>query len=477
MTKICLTLILLMTLSACSTVSHEKPISAPFNAALQKIPCYPAFKALDQLAFHRAGTLLGNRIPQMPWLRHDRLITNEISTLSSSTGVSKLLQKMSSLAIQGLSYELAAIPNLTLQHWEVRYRTKLSSNDFVKQCIEQLIQHQHAAPQKTLEDLKAIPEDNDYSTFARVAGLYPLAAIPFRLGVVKEQRQLAKEWGKITGKRWLKYPPKLSSSSEGVPRQWELLKQHAPTWLINSRTPPNIPGAPYWQGKQLKVNVQDVTTYSFISHARWKQQPITQLNYIIWFTERPRIKKLDLVAGQHDAVVFRVNLDPRGKVIAYDSIHLCGCWYRLFLPAGRPFKPSSRYWQEPVLMQRVDSPPRLMPRMAVYLQADTHQIQYLEPAAKLSKGSQERTINKHYQLQPFSRLLTLSSDTGVRPVFNTKGYVAGSERPERWVFWPMGVKNPGALRRFGDHAISFVGRRYFDDPHLLEKVSGLMLEN
>jgi hypothetical protein len=34
----------------------------------------------------------------------------------------------------------------------------------------------------------------------------------------------------------------------------------------------------------------------------------------------------------------------------------------------------------------------------------------------------------------------------------------------------MGVKNPGALRRFGDHAISFVGRRYFDEPRLLERL-------
>lgn len=443
----------------------------------QQVTCFAAFEALDLLAFQSAGTLIGNRIPNMPWLRHNRLISRGIRALSDAAKVNKLLRRMSLLSTNGLSHELVTLPESQLQHWRSQYRINLPVRSFITQCANRLIKLQLESPKRTLARLQKLPTDNDYSTLARVAGLYPLASIPFRLGIVKEQRQLAREWGQIGDKRWFKYQPKLAPNSQAASSKWRLLKRHAPTWLLDSETRANLPGTPYWQGKQLTVNTQRVNTYAFVSEARWKQQPVTQLNYVVWFSERPRLKRFDWVAGQHDAVVFRVNLSQQGEVIAYDSIHLCGCWYRLFLPEGRPFNNNRRYWREPVLMQRITVPPQSNPRMAIYLQADTHQIQYLQPVATASRDSHGKTVDSRYQLQPFSSLLKLPSDSGVRPVFNHKGYVAGSERPERWLFWPMGVKNPGALRRFGDHAISFVGRRYFDDPHLLEKVSGLMPEN
>jgi len=49
------------------------------------------------------------------------------------------------------------------------------------------------------------------------------------------------------------------------------------------------------------------------------------------------------------------------------------------------------------------------------------------------------------------------------------GLVAGSERPERFLFWPMGIASAGAMRQWGRHATAFVGRRHFDDADLLEK--------
>jgi hypothetical protein len=47
--------------------------------------------------------------------------------------------------------------------------------------------------------------------------------------------------------------------------------------------------------------------------------------------------------------------------------------------------------------------------------------------------------------------------------------VQGSERGERVYFWPMGIREPGAMRIWGRHATAFVGRRHFDDPDLLER--------
>lgn len=461
--------LMLMALSACTTISDRNYSSA----VTEQVSCFPAFVALDKLAFQHSGTLLGNRLESMPWLRHNRLITHDIAAQSTHQNINKLLQQMSDLAKRGLLLEVAAVPKNKIEHWQKRYQINTLTDEFIQQCATQLAHLQRKSPQKTLANLKAISPDNDYSTLARVAGLYPLASVPFRLGVVKEQRQLAKEWGQINDKQWFQYTPAITSGAKKTSSESQLLKRHAPTWLIDSATQANLPGAPFWQGQQLKVNTQRPTTYAFVSEARWKQQPVTQLNYVIWFTERPPLKRLDWVAGQHDAVVFRVNLNQQNEVIAYDSIHLCGCWYRLFLPEGRPFRSNNNYWREPVLMQRVRSPGKKSPSMAIYLQADTHQIQYIQPVADISKTGHQIVAAKSYQSVPFSQLLKLPTKSGVRPVFNKQGYVTGSERPERWLFWPMGVKNPGALRRFGDHAISFVGRRDFDDPNLLEKVSGL----
>jgi hypothetical protein len=55
-------------------------------------------------------------------------------------------------------------------------------------------------------------------------------------------------------------------------------------------------------------------------------------------------------------------------------------------------------------------------------------------------------------------------------VYQPDGLITASRRPERFVFWPLGVPSAGAMRQPGTHAISFIGRRHFDDAHLLEKL-------
>ena len=58
---------------------------------------------------------------------------------------------------------------------------------------------------------------------------------------------------------------------------------------------------------------------------------------------------------------------------------------------------------------------------------------------------------------------------GHRSLYGPDGIVPGTERGERWLLWPMGVPEPGAMRQWGHHATAFVGRRHFDDPDLIER--------
>jgi hypothetical protein len=58
---------------------------------------------------------------------------------------------------------------------------------------------------------------------------------------------------------------------------------------------------------------------------------------------------------------------------------------------------------------------------------------------------------------------------GTRSLYAADGLVTGTERAERFLFWPMGIASAGAMRQWGHHATAFVGRRHFDDPNLLDK--------
>lgn len=75
-----------------------------------------------------------------------------------------------------------------------------------------------------------------------------------------------------------------------------------------------------------------------------------------------------------------------------------------------------------------------------------------------------------YTLESYDTLRSLPKPDGTRrSLFDPNGFVAGSERLERFLFWPMGIANPGAMRQSGRHATAFVGRRHFDDPRLIDE--------
>ncbi len=76
-----------------------------------------------------------------------------------------------------------------------------------------------------------------------------------------------------------------------------------------------------------------------------------------------------------------------------------------------------------------------------------------------------------YLWDDYTRLRSLEVEAGQRrSMFNKYGIVSGSERPERVLLWPMGIRSPGAMRQWGRHPTAFVGRRHYDDPYLIEQL-------
>jgi hypothetical protein len=112
--------------------------------------------------------------------------------------------------------------------------------------------------------------------------------------------------------------------------------------------------------------------------------------------------------------------------------------------------------------------PQPLPRVAegerpvVRLASGTHYIEQVT----LVRGSDSLA---RYGFRAYDELRSLQRlDGGRRSAFGPDGLIAGSERAERFFFWPMGVASAGAMRQWGRHATAFVGRRHFDDPHLIE---------
>jgi hypothetical protein len=231
------------------------------------------------------------------------------------------------------------------------------------------------------------------------------------------------------------------------------------------------------QGSAPQVDAAAATVYVQQSFTRYREQDpngrerkpsgrdriLLQLVYTIWFPERPPLAGIDLLAGKLDGLVWRVTLAPDGEPLVYDSIHPCGC-YHLFFPT-----PRARARPAPDALEEWAFVPQPLPRIAederpvVRLASRTHYIERVS----LVRGADSVA---RYAFQEYDRLRSLAlPEGGRRSAFGADGLVAGTERAERFLFWPMGIRSAGAMRQWGRHATAFVGRRHFDDADLIER--------
>ena len=214
----------------------------------------------------------------------------------------------------------------------------------------------------------------------------------------------------------------------------------------------------------LQLDVNNPTVYTQLSYTRFYGKTLLQLNYLAWMPERPKSGAADLLAGKFDGVLWRVTLDEDGVPLIYDAIHPCGC-YHMFFPTARleMIAPPDRYveWAfSPREAMSVDIDSTII----VTAETRTH---YLANVSETSMGDED--MIKTYQLAPYDELRSMSSVIGARSIFDQHGLVPGTERGERFLFWPMGIRSAGAMRQWGTHATAFLGRRHFDDAFLIQK--------
>jgi hypothetical protein len=139
---------------------------------------------------------------------------------------------------------------------------------------------------------------------------------------------------------------------------------------------------------------------------------------------------------------------------------VCGCYYMLFPGANVAVTPRQR-GGEPIFVGPPLPPLQAGERIELTRAATSHYL--------VDVGVSTADVDVRLPLRHAHTLRSLSGSDGRYSLYQPNGLVPGSERPERYLLWTMGVPSPGAMRQPGRHAIAFAGRRHFDDAWLLQE--------
>ncbi len=394
--------------------------------------------------------------------------------------------RLAALAAEARRVELANLPAEAAQ--DLPPRPALQRQ--VEACRDRLTEADLGSPERRHALRAAARVPPEYQTWKRVAGLYPLTALAFRAGIERWHADTHETFGvpldalPVSG-RLLRYRPPagqrlsreqlsaiLGRSTDnplGIPDprgedRARLLHHFAPVLEVDTAGPGDRVGRPYLIGRrQAEVHRHHPVVYTHVSHARLGGRSLLQLNYVFWFPARRLTGPLDLLGGELDGITWRVTLDPSGRPLLWDTMHNCGC-YHMFIPDRTALRQvnDGGIYQEPPLVPQTLSDPALP--LVLRIAHHTHYLQRVYPDS--AAGPPEIP----YELADYQQLRSLPLPGGGRAsLFRPDGIVPGSERRERWLFWPMGVPLPGAMRQWGHHATAFVGRRHFDDPDLVER--------
>ena len=454
--------------------------------------CVEWYRSLDA-AIDAAGVRDAQdaRVRGFPYMRVDRFTASlRESARAQDSMMLALAERLVELDVEARKHEIANLPPERLKAiWRGAGEAAVATSlEQTRECALRLLAFDLDSSKAGEAMLGRLSVPDEYVSAYRILGLYEVSQIPFTIGVRRQLAQteaaFARDLDATAQGTLVRYSPP-ARPRIGRERVREILERaienplkvptpvgeeldalfalYAPSFEIETAGDFDRPGALRWRwGAIPEVDAADPAVYRQVSHTRYQGRNLLQLVYTIWFSERPAESPQDLLSGALDGVVFRVTLAPDGTPLLYDTMHPCGC-YHMFFPTPRavprPAPEGEPEWAfVPQKLRAIDPADRLVVRIA----ARTH---YVERVYRDQDDSLAR-----YELRPYDELRSLRRMPGdTRSVFGPDGIVAGTQRGERFLFWPMGIESAGAMRQWGRHATAFVGRRHFDDADLLER--------
>ena len=472
-------------LAGCASI--EAPFSGHLASAVGPVrACAGWYAWLDgQVAEAHVRDAQDARVAGFPYLRTSRLLAAlRPVAQGDARALQALIDRMLALDEEARRHEILNLP-------PGRVPAATVAVERTRGCGALLREVDMAEPEARRALLERARVPDDYSMLDRAFGLYPLTRLAFAAGV---RRQEAETGAAFAGEPALpkdatliRYSPppareavtragvaavleRSARNSLGIPEPGEselaeLLVAYAPSFDIAVRADYDRPGALRWMRDRAApaVDAADLAVYAHAAWTRYEGRVLLQLVYTLWFPERPPQSGNDILAGTLDGLVWRVTLAPDGEPLVYDTIHPCGCYHMFFpTPRARP-RPAPDDTEE--WMFSPQALPHLAPgeRPLVRVASGTH---YVERVG-VTRGADSLV---RYELRPYAGLRSLQRfGPGHASAFGEDGIIAGSERGERFLFWPMGIASAGAMRQWGRQATAFVGRRHFDDADLLER--------
>ncbi|MEK6593324.1 MAG: hypothetical protein AABZ67_09585 [Pseudomonadota bacterium] len=480
-------------LAGCAVSPSRIPVEVVGALSQEQQHCVEFFRQVDEaVADAGAGDGMAARISGYPQLRVDRFLASYAQQPMSDAEFADWLSRLLKLGAAAHGVELMNLPADESARLAQRLRNLppalRQAAVGVKACGNRLNAVIYGSMEERRKLRAAARVPDEYRTWLRIAGLYWVSRIPFAAGVGRWQQAVQKAFDVPLPKLPLRgslvrYEPPSAATPAiaavsadasafplGIPEPRgadleRLFAAFAPEFIIDTAGDADRPGALGWSdGPIPAVDISQPVVYRRISHARYQDRVLLQLNYSVWFPERPLASEWDLLGGHLDGMIWRVTLTPDGEPWVYDSIHHCGCYHQFFPTARAVPRP------QPATLDETAFIPQTLPaitagtRLSLLLESGTHYLQ------RITTTHAEDAQSVHYAFADDDSLRSRPAAGGARKsVFRPDGIVPGSERGERYWFWPMGIPEPGAMRQWGRHATAFVGRRHFDDPGLLEK--------
>jgi hypothetical protein len=481
--------LLVLLASGCASLSAQRVIQSWERPA----DCLDLFDRLDQVV--QAGGALDAataHVPGFPYLRANRFLAGLGRNLKGEAEKRQWVRRMQELDLQARKIEIENLPPAAFVSLSGREETPGERERFhsrVASCSSRLIEQDMAREDfySTLDGLPAVPDE--YSSLLRVAGLYPLTAIPVAIVTGYVQRK-AEGWfagdpGSLPREGELRtfFPAegifleekeiekKVSDSRknpQGIfPTQGmaldELARHFAPVFVQDVAAPYDFPGRVFWKNDRPEADSSRPAVYYYFSQAYLREEPVLQINYVVWYSAREGKRAPWIERGHLDGLTVRVSLDGKGKPFMIDVINNCGC-YHFFVPdqgrvRGKIVQPSGLDPFVPQWLPRLPSGERFGFRV----NSGWHQVERVLPVGK-TPGSIS------YELVPYGELESLPREEGRREsLFDSQGIAKGTGRIEPFIFFPMGIPRVGSMRQRGHHAVEFIGRVHFDDPDIFNR--------
>jgi hypothetical protein len=427
-----------------------------------------------------------------PYLRANRFLAEVKRDLKDEEQKAGWVRRMRQLDLLAREKEISNLPDkaiLSLEFEDGRKPDRERLYDQVKPCSSKLLRHDQAQSDLYSTLYPLVHVQGEYSCLLRTIGLYPIVALPVALVTENSREKIRRRFDTdlkdlpIDGQLKLFVPEKgelfseleiqeIIEKSKRNPLRIPLLESDQEKRLVRSFAPIFIQdvaasydrlGQIVWKGDRVDIDPEKPTVYYYISHAFLKGEPILQINYVIWYSERAGERSPSIELGHLDGLTARVSLDAQGKVFMVDVVNDCGC-YHFFAPdreqVDRILSRLLRF--DAFVGQWLPAIPS-GERLGIRINSGWHQVQRLISVRYLSDSIP-------YALMPYDVLEALPHEDGrTESIFNAKGIVKGSARVERFILFSMGVPSIGSMRQRGHHAIELIGKDHFDNPDLFDQ--------